>query len=32
VEAYHGAPLSGDGSKKSLYDHLGLKFEIAPTT
>jgi len=31
VEAYHGVPLSGDGSKKSLYDHLGLKFEIAPT-
>ena len=30
VEAYHGDPLSGDGVKKSLYDHLGLKFEIAP--
>ena len=30
VQAYHGNPLSGDGRKKSLYDHLGLKFEIAP--
>jgi pimeloyl-ACP methyl ester carboxylesterase len=30
VQAYHGNPLSGDASKKSLYDHLGLKFEIAP--
>ena len=30
VKAYHGNPLSGDGNKKSLYDHLGLKFEIAP--
>ena len=30
VQAYHGNPLSRDGSKKSLYDHLGLKFEIAP--
>jgi pimeloyl-ACP methyl ester carboxylesterase len=30
VQAYHGNPLSGDGSKKNLYDHLGLKFEIAP--
>jgi pimeloyl-ACP methyl ester carboxylesterase len=28
VQAYHGNPLSGDGRKKSLYDHLGLKFEI----
>jgi pimeloyl-ACP methyl ester carboxylesterase len=30
VQAYHGNPLSGDGSKKNLYDHLELKFEIAP--
>jgi pimeloyl-ACP methyl ester carboxylesterase len=30
VQAYHGNPLSGDGSKKNLYDHLGLKFEVAP--
>jgi pimeloyl-ACP methyl ester carboxylesterase len=30
VQAYHGNPLSGDGRKKNLYDHLGLKFEIAP--
>ena len=30
VQAYHGNPLSRDGSKMSLYDHLGLKFEIAP--
>jgi pimeloyl-ACP methyl ester carboxylesterase len=30
VQAYHGDPLSGDGSKKNLYDHLGLKFEVAP--
>lgn len=30
AEAYLGNPLSGNGSKKSLYDHLGLKFEIAP--
>jgi len=30
VQAYHGNPLSGDGRKKNLYDHLGLKFEVAP--
>ena len=30
VQAYHGNPLSGDGRKKNIYDHLGLKFEIAP--
>lgn len=30
VQAYHGNSLSGDGNKKSLYDHLGLKFEIPP--
>jgi pimeloyl-ACP methyl ester carboxylesterase len=30
VQAYHGNPLSGDVRKKNLYDHLGLKFEVAP--
>jgi pimeloyl-ACP methyl ester carboxylesterase len=30
VQAYHGNPLSGDGRKKNLYDHLRLKFEVAP--
>jgi pimeloyl-ACP methyl ester carboxylesterase len=30
VQAYRGNPLSGDGRKKNLYDHLGLKFEVAP--
>ena len=32
VQAYHGNPLSADGRKKNLYDHLGLKFEVAPLT
>jgi pimeloyl-ACP methyl ester carboxylesterase len=30
VQAYHGNPLSREGGKKNLYDHLGLKFEVAP--
>ena len=30
VQAYHGNLLSGDGRKKNICDHLGLKFEIAP--
>jgi hypothetical protein len=28
VEAYGGSPLTSGGSKKNLYDFLGLKFDF----
>jgi len=31
VQAYGGLALSADASKKNLYEHLGLQFEIAPS-
>jgi pimeloyl-ACP methyl ester carboxylesterase len=30
VQAYRGFPLSAGGTKKNLYDHLGLRFEFPP--